>query len=327
MKKCLQWIFCAAAAVMVFLKGIPIDIYNLMPLGFSFLGAAVMAFFLSKGFFSLTGRREGGQKREILIVPVVVFSLGLGFWFYMHFSAREAGRLKEDGIITEAVILDGKAMESSSGPGAVYAIDIEFKTGGGETVRTTESISENVFARVSKNQRIPVIYLPKNPKLVKPILTPQLVRRYTRSNSFKIRLKTLLEFRAIKEKNIPESLNKLGLWQFDREIELGKIWINIPSGETFIARKEHITYGSHDYNDLYTWKMDLKQNGFKEIDKTEDTSSQGTTIWITYENEGTRLQMGIISEIRGGTSDLKKSFSITVRIKSPQYTAGGKESI
>lgn len=316
MKKTVPWILCAAVTVMVFLHGIPIDIYNLMPLGFSFLGAAGLAFFLIKFLFSLTGGNGGDQKFEILIVPIVVISLGIGFWFFMNFSARETRRLKADGIITEAVILDGRAMESNRGPGAVYTIDIRFKTAGGETVRATQSISENAFRRISRDQKIPIIYLPKNPKLVEAILTPQLVKRYTSSKSIKINLKTLLAFRTIKEKSIHETLNKLGLWQLDREIELGKIWINIPNRETFILRKDHITYGNGGDHDLDIWKMDINRNGFKETGKTTDSSEQGTTIWTTYKNGDMELLLGRISEYRGHAQSFEKSFSITVPLDS-----------
>jgi hypothetical protein len=112
-----------------------------------------------------TGKENDNKYIYLMIGFIFIF----GFIYYSNQQKSETIEFKNNGILTQAIVLDGeqKTKIKKSGVSNEAKLHIAFKEKSGEERKQTLEIDDKDFEKYSIGQSIQIKYLPNDPSLIK----------------------------------------------------------------------------------------------------------------------------------------------------------------
>jgi hypothetical protein len=164
------WIISTLTTFIVFYYLIPIKIYNLASILFSFLGSVLFIFFVIQSIANFRkyefnpgrGNRKADWRFKILPLFSIPF-LAMAFIFQMHFYSNEEIELNRFGEKTYGVLVGGHA--STYKRSTIYQVEVKFKTIDGQTIIKKEIVGEGEYAKSYRGKKVLLTYSKRNPKV------------------------------------------------------------------------------------------------------------------------------------------------------------------
>jgi hypothetical protein len=276
---------------------IPPVVYNSAPFILSFVGAALLIFFVTQALWDFKSFKSFNKPKPEEVTPghkyapfMVIPGIIMSFIFFFHSTQSEKEELQKDGVIVTAVVMDGKS--TTVRRSTTYKLELKYTTKEGKTYTSTESVSSTEFSRVYLGQEIPVIYSQKNPELVEPIISDEAVQKYLKIDNRNLSLKDLFKLYDTSSDSIPNYLNKISYKWVTEKDSFRIIWHNASKEEAVVRHLlGTLTYiYSKGNGEIFE---EIKQNGFHKIEK----DSTGTVI---YENKDYRISTSSETKITEG---------------------------
>lgn len=171
------WLISLVLSIVAFLYLIPNSVYNLSPLIFSILGAAISMLFLIQFFYNFRNIQDYHDKVEhgndtkfkILAVSSIPLAFILYMTFSMNFAFDKSNEIEEYGMKTEGTIISANVtnIRRKTGSGKVFYAKVKFVTENGKTIISEEQITEEDYKNLIIGQQIELSYSIKDPKLIK----------------------------------------------------------------------------------------------------------------------------------------------------------------
>lgn len=170
------WLISLVLSIVAFLFLIPNSVYNLSPLIFSVLGAALSMLFLIQIFYNFRNIQDYHDKVEhgndtkfkILAVSSIPLTFILYMTFWMNFAFDKSNEIEEYGMKTKGTIISAHVtnIRRKTGSGKVFYAKVKFVTENRKTIISEEQITEEQYKNISIGQEIEVSYSKKDPNIV-----------------------------------------------------------------------------------------------------------------------------------------------------------------
>lgn len=224
-------------------------------------------------------------------------------------SCSDKPELKEKGIKTTAIVVDGASTESKGRniTHTTYEIELEFETSNGKKIRVKESVSGQEYNRLYLNCEVPIIYLPEDPTKVDVIMTDKDVSLYYGIPNRPLYLEDL--YKVYNESNtdsIANYLNKISFRWVSNTNETTTYWENQNKKELIAFNSGILTYvvtSNYMWREKFMWHekflSEIENKGYIKTQK----DSTGTEI---FENE----HFKIVSSQKKEKNEQNMDFSI-----------------
>jgi cold shock CspA family protein len=178
---------------------------------------------LAQHFYLRSEDKSKGAGRIFAAVFFGFFSLIItSFVFWTHYSSKERDELTKNGILVKGTILSGFGF--SYDEKNVGAIEVYFKTKDGKDVYVKESIDKEEFANLHENQKVDLIYSPKDPHMIALILTAADVEKYLKIKQRDLLAQDLVEFLYCSKDELGNKLQQAHrFWKYNAT---DSAWIN-----------------------------------------------------------------------------------------------------
>ncbi|MDT7833072.1 hypothetical protein RQM59_11810 [Flavobacteriaceae bacterium S356] len=273
----------------LFISGIPLVVYNAASTIISMVGGALAGIAI---YYLIKSLKKNDEFSMFASLAPGFAAIIIGIIFVYNFLQKETRLLKNEGVITTAIITDGSSMESRRG--GVYTIQVAFKNEKGVKLSKKTTIGENSYKKIGIGQEISIIYYPKNPAILTAILTEEDISNYIYSKSLKIDIKAIEKVHSMKHDEISSYLDPTSsLWSYTGDSDYGKGWENPTAGEIIYKNGDQIIYVKRNLSGIYKWKSDLRSNGFKQLKKEVTPTDNGDTFSVvtntSYEKENAQV--------------------------------------
>ena len=262
------WLSGVIATFMLFYFLIPNSIYNLSPLLFSVVGAALLTFFLIqaigdfKSFRAFNNPKPEEKNLAHKIAPWMVFpGIVMVFVFVINFSSNEREELLAHGLKAKGTIIDGSSMKTRRG--GTYEVTVIFKTKDGKEMTVKESVGEDEFKRFYKGQEVELVYSSRNPDMVELLTNSNTIETYSGVKDRDINAKDLMKLVTFSPDSVGEVLNTINYqWTYEKE---ENTWIN-ERKNLLIKVQPNQTVNYLTSGDAFiTFPTELKKQEFEEI--------------------------------------------------------------
>ncbi|MCT4616160.1 MAG: hypothetical protein N4A49_14980 [Marinifilaceae bacterium] len=226
-----------------------------------------------------------------------------------NYSCSDRSELKEKGIKTTAIVVDGVSIENEDrnfGTYTTYEIELEFENSNGKKIKVKESISGQEYNRLYLNCKVPIIYLPEDPTKVDVILTDGDVLFYYGIANRPLYLEEL--YKVYNESNTDSITNYLNNVSFRWEgntTETTTYWENHNTKELIVLNSGMLTYATYNFMWRKKFLSELENNGYVKTQK----DSTGTEI---FENENYKIASSQKIDKNEQTRSLSKCFVVSM---------------
>ena len=167
--KRIVWIFLLLLSVVGFYSLIPLEIYNKAAVFISIVGGVSFVFFLAKSLDFLNKQLNLNLKKAYLIL--VIFSGLIMLLVYReHFNSQKKEFLKQDGLITYAIVMNG-SRHPSGGEASYHLMSINFIDHKKNKRNALEWGSGREFNSIALGDTIYIVFSKSNPEIVN-LLSP-----------------------------------------------------------------------------------------------------------------------------------------------------------
>lgn len=143
--------------VLFFFYILPIDIAESYDVFFAILGGAITLVLSFWSVFKLVSEKTWNEFYLLLSGICIASLFVFGIVFIMRTTDFSSGALKENGVITEAVVIDRTKIYGRRGK-TIQSITVEFKTDKGVLAHAKIDVSDNQYQTLYEGVRVPIKY-------------------------------------------------------------------------------------------------------------------------------------------------------------------------
>lgn len=182
-KKVIIYLGIAVIVFLLFYSILPLSMMHKYTMFWAFLAAGGVG-----GLIFLAGRlpdeirydiekyKDAQGKERGFIVVAVISGLATLIIVAFHTSTRERNLLRQDGIITEGVILNGQSKKNRRT--TTYELTIQYKDGAGHLHVESLDVNSDEWHSAGKDMPVQVIYSQSIPGVCRVLLKPESAREY-----------------------------------------------------------------------------------------------------------------------------------------------------